>query len=73
LRGAHTSVPAEASGRYTNAKVVLVGESGVGKSGLGHRLIEDKFVKTYSTHGRQIWQLPLPLEEEEHTEREALL
>src|SRR5205807_10508052 len=73
LSDVHVSVPAEVSGRYTNAKVVLLGESGVGKSGLAHRLIEDKFVNTYSTHGMQVWQLELPLEEEERTEREALL
>jgi hypothetical protein len=65
--------PAEASKRYTNAKVVLVGESGVGKSGLAHRLIEDKFIKTYSTHGMQVWRLDLPIDQESGIEREALL
>ncbi|NIM12342.1 MAG: DUF4365 domain-containing protein [Candidatus Aminicenantes bacterium] len=65
--------PVELGERYTNAKVVLVGESGVGKSGLAHRLIEDKFVKTYSTHGMQVWRLDLPIKEEEGIEREALL
>jgi WD40 repeat protein len=59
--------------RYTNAKVVLLGESGVGKSGLAHRLIEDKFIKTYSTHGMQVWRLDLPIEPDETIEREALL
>ena len=46
--------------RYTNAKVVLMGESGVGKSGLGHRLAEDRWVVTESTHGMQVWPLALP-------------
>lgn len=59
--------------RYVNAKVVLVGESGVGKSGLAHRLIEDQFVHTHSTHGMQVWRLDLPIEPEEDFEREALL
>ena len=44
------AVPVEASTRYMNAKVVLVGESGVGKSGLAHRLIDDKFVITYGNY-----------------------
>jgi WD40 repeat protein/GTPase SAR1 family protein len=46
--------------RYTNAKVVLVGKSGVGKSGLGYRLAEDRWVITDSTHGMRIWPLQLP-------------
>jgi small GTP-binding protein len=66
-------LPVEACERYTNAKVALVGESGVGKSGLAHRLIEDKFVNTYSTHGMQVWRLDLPIKEEKGIEREALL
>ena len=45
---------------YTNAKVVLLGESGVGKSGLGIRMAEKIFRKTKSTHGAQFWQIPLP-------------
>jgi small GTP-binding protein len=65
--------PVEAGERYTNAKVVLVGESGVGKSGLAHRLIDDKFIKTYSTHGMQVWRMDLPIEKEQGIEREALL
>ena len=59
--------------RYVNAKVVLVGESGVGKSGLAHRLIEDQFVPTDSTHGMAVWQLPLPIKPNQTDEREALL
>ncbi|MEM9367772.1 MAG: DUF4365 domain-containing protein, partial [Planctomycetota bacterium] len=65
---------AETSRRYTNAKVVLVGDSGAGKSGLAHRLIEDKFVDTHSTHGMHVWRLDLPLaNSEDDLEREALL
>jgi len=57
VRAAPSAEPAR---RYINAKVVLVGESGVGKSGLAHRLIEDRFVPTHSTHGMQVWRLDLP-------------
>jgi WD40 repeat protein len=46
--------------RYTNAKVVLVGESGVGKTGLALRLAEDRWQETGSTHGMNVWQLNLP-------------
>lgn len=46
----HTSIT------YTNAKVVLVGDSGVGKSGLGLVLSGQPFVPTESTHGRNIWK-----------------
>ncbi|APZ96748.1 TIR domain-containing protein [Fuerstiella marisgermanici] len=59
--------------KYTNAKVVLVGDSGVGKSGLAHRLIEDKFVETHSTHGMHVWRIDLPVPDDDDTEREALL
>lgn len=71
LTGVKIAVAAEP--RYTNAKVVLLGESGVGKSGLAHRLVEDKFVRTYSTHGMEVWRLDLPIEDGDEMEREALL
>ncbi len=41
--------------RYTTVKVALVGDSGVGKSALGHRLAYDQFQPTVSTHGQQYW------------------
>ncbi|MCP4357214.1 MAG: hypothetical protein GY796_04245, partial [Chloroflexi bacterium] len=40
---------------YRNAKVVLVGDSGVGKSGLGLVLSGRPWVKTGSTHGCKVW------------------
>ncbi len=40
---------------YTNAKVVLVGDSGVGKSGLGLVLSGQPFAPTESSHGRRVW------------------
>ncbi|MBN3939674.1 TIR domain-containing protein [Nostoc sp. NMS9] len=47
--------PTNPSDLYRNAKVVLVGESGVGKSGLSLVLTNQKFVPTESTHGRHVW------------------
>jgi GTPase SAR1 family protein len=46
--------------RYTNAKVVLVGESGVGKTGLALRLCEDRWEATESTHGMLVSEIKLP-------------
>jgi small GTP-binding protein len=43
---------------YVNAKAVLVGDSGVGKSGLAIRIAEGEFRKTESTHGAQFWHFP---------------
>ena len=39
---------------YKNAKVALVGDSGVGKSGLALVLAGRKFVATHSTHARRV-------------------
>lgn len=58
---------------YVNAKVALVGESGVGKTTLAHRLVQDQFVATESTHGMKVWKLDLPVEKSDYVEREALL
>jgi GTPase SAR1 family protein len=41
--------------RYVNAKVVLVGDTGVGKSGLGLVLSGQPYRPTDSTHGRTVW------------------
>jgi len=40
---------------YTTARVALVGDSGVGKTSLGWRLVFDEFVEHGSTHGQQFW------------------
>jgi WD40 repeat protein/GTPase SAR1 family protein len=45
---------------YTNAKVLLVGETGVGKSGLAMRLAEDRFEPTISTDALWATQLKMP-------------
>jgi GTPase SAR1 family protein/nucleotide-binding universal stress UspA family protein len=42
---------------YTNAKVLLLGDSGVGKSALAMVLAGEDFRATESTHGRRIWRL----------------
>ncbi len=46
---------AEETIHYANAKVVLVGDSGVGKSGLSLVLTKQPFVPTESTHGRHVY------------------
>ena len=43
-----------------NAKVVLLGDSGVGKTGLALRLWHDRWEKTESSHGMEIQRLVLP-------------
>lgn len=45
---------------YTNAKVLLVGDTGVGKSNLAIRLTENRFSPTISTDGVWATQLKLP-------------
>lgn len=47
----------ELRSQYCNAKVVLVGDTGVGKSGLALALAGEPFVATESTHARNIWRL----------------
>lgn len=60
---------------YTNAKVLLTGDSGAGKSGLAQRLVHGTFEGTYSTDG--VWATQLKLEEHgpapEGVEREIWL
>nr|QNO48683.1 hypothetical protein AMAKCJMG_00017 [Methanosarcinales archaeon ANME-2c ERB4] len=67
------SIEAANSARYTNAKVVLVGESGVGKTGIAMRLAEDRWQETGSTHGMNVWQLNLPEVATADMEREVWL
>ncbi len=51
------SIPTIPPVHYINAKVVLVGDSGVGKTALGIRMAEDLFRPTSSTHGAYFWQI----------------
>lgn len=61
---------------YVNAKVVLVGDSGVGKTGLSLVLSGRPFAATDSTAGRQVWPLDMSVDElpgERKRTRETLL
>lgn len=64
---------ADINRRYVSAKVVLVGESGVGKSGLAHRLAEDRFQPTDSTHGLEVKRIEVPNISDAETIREIRL
>jgi GTPase SAR1 family protein len=62
LPGVDNSPPVQAdhpseSRQHVTAKVVLLGDSGVGKSGLGLALSEQEFQPTVSSHGRTVWNL----------------
>lgn len=60
--------------KYTTAKLVLVGDSGVGKTGLGWRLAHGVFKEHASTHGQQFWVIPeLGKKLDDDTECEAVL
>ncbi|MGC1375168.1 MAG: TIR domain-containing protein [Anaerolineales bacterium] len=65
---------AQKSVNYTTAKLVLVGDSGVGKTGLGWRLAHNEFKEHASTHGQQFWSIPqLGGRRKDGTECEAVL
>ncbi|HEV7921331.1 MAG TPA: TIR domain-containing protein [Thermoanaerobaculia bacterium] len=54
-RGGPGFTPKKKTTFYTTAKIALVGDSGVGKTGLGWRLAHDEFKHHESTHGEQFW------------------
>jgi WD40 repeat protein len=60
---------------YRNAKVVLLGDTGVGKSALRLVLTGERFAPTVSTYGRRVWTFSLDQHEEkgQHETRETLL
>jgi small GTP-binding protein len=65
---------AQESVNYTTAKLVIVGDSGVGKTGLGWRLAHGEFKEHASTHGQQFWPIKqLGLRRKDGTECEAVL
>jgi small GTP-binding protein len=67
------SAAAEAAS-YTTAKIVIVGDSGVGKTGLGWRLAHGQFKEHASTHGQQMWVIDeLRTKRTDGTECEAVL
>jgi small GTP-binding protein len=59
--------------QYTNAKVLLVGESGVGKTGLSKRLASNAWEPTDSTVGAWATQWKLPVSSGQGVEREIWL
>jgi GTPase SAR1 family protein len=66
--------PAMKAVHHTTAKIVLVGDHSVGKSGLGWRLAHGEFKEQSSTHGQQFWVLPqLSARRRDGTECEAIL
>lgn len=54
---AASAVPLTKTVHSTTAKIVLVGDSGVGKTGLGWRLAHGEYREHDSTHGQQFWVL----------------
>lgn len=68
------AAPAVEAVRYATAKIVLLGESGVGKTGLGWRLSQGTYKDHSSTHGQQLWPLTqLAATRSDGTECEAIL
>lgn len=60
LTGVRPTPAVEATRRYVNAKVVLIGEGTIGKTSLAHRLIDDEYIIKDRTHGMNVWRLDLP-------------
>lgn len=58
---------------YKSAKIVLVGDSGVGKTGLGWRIAHEQFKEHSSTHGQQFWVVDQLSARRGGTQREAVL
>jgi WD40 repeat protein len=52
-----SSLNQERTVHHATAKIVLVGDSGVGKTGLGWRLAHGEYREHDSTHGQQFWVL----------------
>ena len=74
LPEADTLIGEVGAARYINAKVVLVGDTGVGKTGLALRLCENRWEATESTHGMIISRLEVPADVgEKDMEREVWL
>jgi small GTP-binding protein len=59
--------------QYTNAKVLLVGESGAGKTGLSQRLVSNDWEPSDSTVGAWATQWKLPVDSDDGVEREIWL
>ena len=68
-----TSLSAPDQVQYTNAKVLLVGESGAGKTGLSKRLALNDWQPSDSTVGAWATHWPLPVDSDDGVEREIWL
>lgn len=66
-------LPASYQVQYTNAKVLLVGESGVGKTGLSKRLVLNEWQPSDSTVGAWATQWKLPVTFGDGVDREIWL
>lgn len=73
VSNAKLDLPVTASKRYTNAKVLLVGDSGVGKTGLAYRLATGEFQSSISTDGVWATQLKIDSLQESTIDREIWL
>jgi small GTP-binding protein len=72
-KGTDAAPPSQAL-HHTTAKIVLVGDSGVGKTGLGWRMAHGEFKEHASTHGQQFWVMQqLGTRRRDGTECEAIL
>jgi GTPase SAR1 family protein len=68
------ATPAMKAVHHTTAKIVVVGDSGVGKTGLGWRLAHGEYKEHSSTHGQQFWVVnQLGTRRADGTECEAIL
>lgn len=67
------SLPALDQVEYTNAKVLLVGESGAGKTGLSKRLALNDWEPSDSTVGAWATQWQLPVSSDDNIQREIWL
>jgi WD40 repeat protein len=56
--GLHTPTSTLSPTSYVSAKIVLVGESNVGKSCLALRLAQDRYEEQGTTHGMRLWTMP---------------
>jgi small GTP-binding protein len=65
--------PATEQVQYTNAKVLLVGDSGAGKTGLSKRLVSGNWEPSASTVGAWATQWSLPFTDSQQVEREIWL
>lgn len=72
LAGLRSTLPEQV--QYTNAKVLLVGDSGAGKTGLSKRLADDSWEpSSASTVGAWATQWSIPANSGEHGDREIWL